>query len=123
MRWFKNMRRQKPQRLMVLTVRFVGEQDGPSERRLKECFVEHFRKQATVERAYLALADHGDGKRAHVTLAIRSSSGEDPTLIRKLQSIFSSMFSSHEHLDMMFIQEDEEHQLQGVCKPFYQTSD
>lgn len=94
-----------------------------SERRLKERFVELFRKQATVERAYLALADHGDGKRAHVTLAIRSSSGDDLTLIRKLQSIFSSMFSSREHLDMMFIKEDQECQLQGVCNPFYQTGD
>lgn len=64
MRWLKKLRRQKPQRLTVPSVRFLGEQDGVSERRLKERFVELFRKQATVEHAYLALADHSDGKRA-----------------------------------------------------------
>jgi hypothetical protein len=123
MRWFNEKHPQKPQRLSPPTVKFLGEQDGVPERELKVCFVELFRKQPTVERAYLVLAEHGDRKGVNVTLAMRCSSGDDHALIRKLANIFSSMFGSHEHLDVMFVKEDEERQLQGVCKPFYQTTD
>ena len=75
-----------------------------------------------VERAYLALAEHGDETGVHVTLAIKSSCGEDPALIRKLMSIFSEMFSSHEHLDVIFVRQDQERQLRDVCAPFYQLN-
>jgi hypothetical protein len=123
MRWFKDKHPRAPQQLTPPTTRFVAEQDGVPERDLKACFVELFRKQPTVERAYLALTEHGDGRGVHVTLAIRCSSGEDPSLISRLANIFSSMFGSHEHLDMMFIREDQERELQAVCKPFYPATD
>jgi hypothetical protein len=123
MSWFRDRLPRAPQKLTPPTTRFVGEQDGVSERDLKACFVELFRKQPTVERAYLALAEHGDGRGVHVTLALRCPSGEDPSLIRRLANTFSSMFGSHEHLDMMFIREDQERQLQAVCKPFYRATD
>ena len=119
MGWFKNKNSQKPQKLTRLTTRFIAEQDGSTERDLKAAFVKVFREEPTVERAYLALAEHGDGTGAHVTLAIKSSFGEDPLLVRKLMSIFSEMFNSREHLDLMFIREDQEHQLREVCTPFY----
>ena len=82
MSWFKDKHPQTPERLTPPTTRFLAEQDGVPERELKACFVELFRKQPTVERAYLALVEHGDGKGVHVTLAIRCSSGDDPALIR-----------------------------------------
>jgi hypothetical protein len=123
MRWFKDKHPRAPLQLTPPTTRFVAEQDGVPERDLKAFFVELFRKQPTVERAYLALTEHGDGRGVHVTLAIRCSSGEDPSLISRLANIFSSMFGSHEHLDMMFIREDQERELQAVCKPFYPATD
>jgi len=119
MGWFKNKNSQNPQKLTRLTTRFIAEQDGPTERDLKAAFTQVFREEPAVERAYLALAEHGDGTGAHVTLAIKSSFGEDQLLVRKLMSIFSEMFNSQEHLDMMFIREDQEHQLREVCAPFY----
>lgn len=122
MSWFEDKHPQRPKQLTPQTTRFVAEQDGPPERDLKARFVELFREQPTVERAYLAVAEHDDGTGAHVTLAMRCSCGEDPSLISKLADVFSSMFGSHEHLDMMFIREDEEHQLQTVCAPFYRAS-
>jgi len=116
-RWFK--RSQVPQWLTPSTTRFVGEQDGPPERDLKASFAEFFASTPVVERAYLARAEHGDGTGVHVTLAIRCSCGEDPSLMPKLAKIFASMFGSHEHLDMMFISEDQEQELRVVCTPFY----
>lgn len=122
MGWFKDRQARKPQKLTRVMTKFMGEQDGPSERDLKARFVELFRQEPTVERAYLALADHGDGTGIHVTLAIKSSGGEDLSLVRKLQGIFSAMFNSQEHLDTMFIREDQEHQLREVCAPFYRLN-
>jgi hypothetical protein len=119
MGWFKNKNSQKPQKLTRLTTRFIAEQDGPTERDLKAAFVQVFREELAVERAYLALAEHGDGTGAHVTLAIKSSLGEDQSLVRKLMNVFSEMFNSREHLDMVFIREEQEHQLRAVCTPFY----
>ena len=122
MGWFKDRHPKKPQELTHVMTTFIGEQDGPSERDLKARFVEIFREQPVVEHAYLALADHGDGTGVHVTLAIKSSGGEDLSLVRKLQGVFSAMFNSQEHLDMMFIREDQERQLREVCAPFYRLA-
>jgi SseB protein C-terminal domain len=122
MGWFKDRYPKKAQKLTRVMTTFIGEQDGRSERDLKARFVEIFREQPVVEHAYLALGDHGDGTGVHVTLAIKSSGGEDLSLVRKLQGVFSAMFNSHEHLDVMFIREDQQRQLREVCAPFYQLS-
>ena len=120
--WFKNKPPQPPQQLTPPTTKFIAEQDGPPERDLKARFVELFRHEPMVQCAYLAQAEHGDGTGVHVTLAIRCSLGEDPSLIPKLANIFTCMFGSHEHLDMMFIREDQEQQLRAVCGPFYRAA-
>ena len=59
-------------------------------------------------------AEHGDGTGIHVILAIGRRGGEDLSLISKLGRIFGDLFGSHEHLDMMFVGEDEERELQKV---------
>jgi hypothetical protein len=122
MRWFKGKHSHAPQRLTPPTTKFVGEQDGDSERDLKGCFSELFRQEVMVQSAYLARAEHGDGTGIHVTLAIRRRGGEDRSLISKLSRIFGDMFGSHEHLDMMFVGEDQERELQKVCVPFYRAT-
>jgi hypothetical protein len=121
MGWFMKKASQSPQRLTPLVVRFVGEQDGPSERDLKGRFVELFRGEPSVERAYLARAEHGDESGVHVTLCLKCSPAEDSSLLPKLADIFGNMFGSHEHLDIRFLGEVEEHQLRSVCIPFYSS--
>jgi hypothetical protein len=122
MGWFKDRKPRLAQKIKVPTTRFIGEQDGVPERELKARFSELFRQESMVQRAYLARAEHGDGKGIHVTLAVRRSGGEDPSLIPKLGQIFAEMFSSHEHLDTMFIRDDEERELRMVCAPFYEAA-
>jgi len=122
MRWFKGKRQHAPQQLTLPATKFIGEQDGDSERDLKACFSELLRQEAMVQSAYLARGEHGDGTGVHVTLAIRRRGGGDPTLISKLGKLFADMFGSHEHLDMMFVGEQEERELQSVCTPFYRAN-
>jgi len=54
MRWFKAKHLPTPQQLTPPTTRFLAEQDGAPERDLKARFIELFREQPTVERAYLS---------------------------------------------------------------------
>lgn len=121
MGWFTDRPGKKPQKLTYVVTKFVAEKkDGPSERDLKARIVELFHHEPAVERAYLALAEHDDETGAHVTLAIKCSSGQDPALVRKLMDIFGEMFNAQEHLDVIFVRPDEERQLRNVCAPFYQ---
>jgi hypothetical protein len=111
-----------PEQLIRESIRFIGEQDGPTERELKTRFIDLFHGEPTVKRAYLAQADERDGTGIHVVLCVRSSSGEDTALVRNLANIFAEMFGSHEHLDILFIREDQEREVQLVCHPFYAVS-
>jgi hypothetical protein len=119
MAWFKNKPYKSTQRLTPSVVRFVGEQDGSSERDLKGRLIELFRLEVIVERAYLARAEHNDVSGVHVTLCLKCSTGKDPSILPKVAAIFGSMFGSHEHLDIRFLKEGEERELRSVCIPFY----
>lgn len=121
MAWFKNKASRPPQQLTASVVRFVGEQDGPPERDLKACFVEQFKYEPTVERAYLARADYDDGTGAHVALCVKCFCGGDQTLNARVADIFADMFGSHEHLDVIFLRDDQEQELSQVCPPFYRA--
>ena len=119
MKWFKNRAARSPQQLTARVIKFSGEQDGAAEHDLKVRFIELFRHEPTVERAYLARADYGDATGIHVALSVKSSVGEDKSLNPKVAGIFGAMFGSHEHLDLLFIREDQEEELRLVCAPFY----
>jgi hypothetical protein len=110
-----------PQQLTVRVIKFVGEQDGSAERDLKARLVELFHCEPTVRSAYLARTDYRDATGVHVALCIKSSVGEYVLLKRKVVDIFSAMFGSHEHLDVLFIRGDQEEELQQVCAAFYRA--
>jgi hypothetical protein len=106
---------------MARIIKFVGEQDGSSERDLKARFVELFHREPTVKSAYLARTDYRDTTGVHVALCVKSSIGEYPLLKRKVADIFSAMFGSHEHLDVLFIGDEQEKELRQVCTEFYRA--
>ncbi len=45
---------------------------------------------------------------------------EDVYLVKKIDEIFSHMFNGKEHLDVYFFYRPEEHEIRGVCRPFYE---
>jgi len=121
MSWFKNKIR--PSRLAETIrppqIEFVGEQTGPVEDNLKARFCPQFASAHTVESAYLARVSYGDNSHCSVVLCIRSSIEVDQVLREKLAQIFAEVFRADQHLDILFMREDQEMQLQKVCKPFY----
>jgi hypothetical protein len=103
-------------------IEFVGEQAGQTEDELKTRLVPTLQQSASVRSAYLARVSYGEPSAYSVALCIRSASGLDDTLQRRLGSIFTEMFRTDAHLDILFIRDDQEQQLKRVCNAFYQVA-
>jgi hypothetical protein len=104
-------------------VRFLGEQKGPTETVLTSKLSEGFASSGLVLRAYLVRVAYVDDPAAmNVVLAIRTKSGgEEPALLQGINAAFASIFGPHEHLDILFVREDQEKAASAVCPPFYST--
>jgi SseB protein C-terminal domain len=120
MSWFKRKNSRPPEKVTLPVIRFLGEQDGSPERDLKARFISLFREKPTVLRAYLARTDYGDATGANVALCLKSSVGEDVALASGVSAIFAEMFGIHEHLDVLFVRDDQEEKLRAVCTAFYE---
>ncbi|HEX5054994.1 MAG TPA: hypothetical protein VFX02_00705, partial [Gammaproteobacteria bacterium] len=66
--------------------------------------------------------EHNNEKDFNVALCIALESERgDEKLVNDIASIFRRMFGSHEHLDVLFINEGQEVQLRKVCCPFFSS--
>jgi hypothetical protein len=101
-------------------VDFVGQQVGYAEDALKEAFREVFAATPTVHSAYLARIYRGNAPKQSVALCVRTAIGVDHKLEDRLGEIFRSRFQPDQHLDILFLLEEEEWRLREVCPPFYQ---
>jgi len=102
-----------------LRITFIGEQAGPVEDDLKSRFGEILSHTPTVQSAYLARLLVGDPEYT-VGLCIRSSVGKDDLLQTRLAWVFKELFRAEEHLDILFIRDDQEAELRKVCRAFYE---
>ena len=98
---------------------FVGPQLGLVEDGLKAAFNEVFVATPTVHSAYLARAYRGNSSAQTVALCIRSAIGVDEKLEERLLVLFRQRFRHDQHLDVLFLVEDDELRLREVCEPFY----
>ncbi len=118
MSWFKHSPPKHPQEIHVPRVQFIGEQDGPAERHLKERLADFFRRDKSVETAYLARINTGD--QTGVALCLKTKFGPDRGLAEKIGAIFKTIFNQRVHLDIMFLNADQESKLMPVCNPFFE---
>lgn len=86
------MSKAHPRAIYVPQVRFIGEQDGPAERELKQRLAEFFRGHQSVKAAYLARVSYGDAGPVSVALCLRTQLGPDSGIAEKVGRIFASMF-------------------------------
>jgi hypothetical protein len=101
-------------------IEFVGEKvDGPPELRLKQMLVPILEEAPEIKSAYLAVADYRDGSSPSVMLCLRSDKGKDPTLALRIGTVFSELFNTNEHLDVLFMDSRRESTVRAVCSPFY----
>ncbi len=112
---------QHPRVLIQTGVKFLYEQDGIPERELKQLLCDMFAKEAGVQRAYLARVGYDDPEPYIVALCLNVvPETDEPLLAKAVSRIFSSMFGTGQHLDIIFLSEEQEGQLMAVCRPFFE---
>lgn len=107
------------QEIHVSELRFLREQDGPNERLLKQDLILLFNDNAYIESAYLAKAAYGSDSPESVALCIESTIESDIDLVTRIQRTFASIFAKEEHLDILFMNTDQQLVIANVCLPFY----
>jgi SseB protein C-terminal domain len=121
MSWLKPKPKEHPQEIHVPQLHFIGEQDGPPERELKERLVGFFQRDQSVKAAYLARVSYDDPSHVSVVLGLRTQFGPDRGMAEKVGRIFALIFGSHEHLDILFLTTEQEAALVKVCAPFFRS--
>jgi hypothetical protein len=111
------------QRIQIDNISYIGEQDGPYERRLKEQLVEIFKSNFNIQRVYLARVKSDSESGFGVVLALRTTVTEKKQLVDKIGEVFALIFSATDYLDTIFIDDREEMKVKNVCSPFYNFSD
>lgn len=114
--------RRKSREMQVAQLVFLGEQDGPPERELKEQLAKLFLSSSTVKSAYLARIAYESQSTPGVALCLRTESAQDQTLVENAGKIFASMFGTSEHMDIVFLDERQETELLKVCRAFFCSS-
>lgn len=118
--WPFKRRMRPPEQWIARSIRFVGEQDGPPERELKDSWVPILQCRPEVQRAYLARVIFDNRDSGDVVLAVRSTAGYDPALEQELGKTFMlSGFLSTVHLDVVFLTPEQDGQIAAMCPPFY----
>jgi hypothetical protein len=103
-------------------IRFWGEQDGPSERILKDELAPLFEQHGEIRSAYLMLVDYGENTQTVVALCLDAGPGQHSALREKIQTVFGALFREGAHLDILFVTDDGMlGWLRTNCSPFYQT--
>jgi hypothetical protein len=104
----------------VPALEFLGEQDGAAERQLKDALVALFRRDPTVDRAYLARVRY-DGTTNGVMLGLLTDSDEDSeVLVEQAGKAFASIFNAGAHLDTIFLTDQRDAEIRRVCAAFYE---
>ena len=112
----------QPDKFLQAEVRFICEQDGAIEQEFKRRLTEIFKDRKTVTSAYLAAVDYGTPATFTAALCLRTFAKPDPPLVQCIGVVFGSIFSSTEHLDILFLDDEQEMSLKRVCPPFYEMS-
>jgi len=102
------------------TLRFIGEQDGIPEREFKERVVALLDGCGIVERGYLTRVAYEPASAEVVALCLLTQQPQD-ALLREIGAVFASMFGRDQHLNILFIDRDQEQELARVCPPFFES--
>ena len=109
-------------------INFIAEQNGNVEQKFKEKITTFLSKVSPSTRAYLCRVSYSyriDPENFGVALCILTESDMDmqDAIRAGVSSIFHEMFSNHEHLDIIFLDEVLEAEIRKVCRPFVFTGD
>jgi hypothetical protein len=109
----------QPSSIAVKDLHFVGAQDGRPERLLKCELAAFFGSASSVTRAYLARAIYAGKQDVSVVLCLCAQGSDQAEIVDNVHKVFSLMFNGAEHLDIVFVTNEQEAQLKTRCAPFF----
>ncbi len=98
---------------------FLGDLNGKKEQIFKEKLVEFFKRDRSVNKAYLARII-GFEIPATSALCLRTQFGFDKGMMEKIGKIFAHVFSIQENFNVVFLTEQQELSLAEVGRPFFE---
>lgn len=102
---------------------FIREQDGETEKAFKDALYPILNCYNEPIRAYLVQTRYGDKDNTfNVALCLVISEKAEQDLLSKIIKVFKSMFGKNEHLDIIFLNEKQEHDIRQVSYPFFINS-
>lgn len=110
------------EQLALAPPRFLGEQNGLHEQRLKQALADLLKREATVAKAWLCRIAYDDDTTG-VALGLKTDRGEREQLVERIGAIFASMFNRDAHLDVIFLSDRRHAEIEKVCPAFYQRTD
>jgi hypothetical protein len=116
------MRNRDPRLRQERRIEFLGEQDGVGERELKASLQATFRHHPEVLRAYLARIGFSPAAEPSVALCLACKDADRSRIMDDVGQVFGLLFSSENHLDIVFLNEEQEDDLKRVCAPFFDAS-
>jgi hypothetical protein len=114
--------RRRPELRSEPRVEFLGEQGGPVEDKLKGALARELAQFPEVTRAYLARIGFQPENKTSVALCVRSSGGNEEAIVKRVSGRFAELFNKSAFLDILFLTEQQEVDLKGVCSAFYPTA-
>jgi len=118
---FKKKKRRPAETVWVPKTKFLCEQDGIPERELKQSLIEALNKRSHVRSAYLARVEYDKPDEMNVALCIKMDKEDDPALRKEIGNIFAGLFGAHEHLDVLFLRDEQVTEIRSVCNAFYEN--
>jgi hypothetical protein len=103
-------------------IRFLHEQDGPRERKLKDVLIQFFEAEKVIHKAFLARLDIGDSAGITVGLCLKASPLPDESFVDRVEKLFLDVLGEGGFLHVLFLRDDQEAELMRVCKPFYESN-
>lgn len=135
--FLKRRREPKPATWETPAITFVGEQTGVAEDRFKAALSARFASDSRVQRAYLVRAAYPragpqrapdenrgrDGSAAPIEVVLCVAAPEDPRIVEVVGEEFQKLFHASQHMDTLFLSDDQEREVAKVARPFYSATE
>jgi hypothetical protein len=110
------------EKIQTARMLFLGEQDGSTEQELKSQLWGCFSSHAGVISAYLLRVSYEATPGPHVALCINSRASNRAELLPCIEKVFRKMFRATQHMDILFVSEQQLAAIDQVATPFYTAS-
>jgi hypothetical protein len=97
---------------------FAPLRDDAAEKKLMAALVPLLRKHDDVTRAYLARV-HYDGKAGGMVLGLVTPGEDNEQLVAEIAKLFASLFEAGQHLDIIFVSNEQLAAIHKVAAAFY----